>query len=76
MLRLKLQYFGHLLWIAYSLEKTLVLEKIERKGEGGGRRLASITDSMDMNLCKFWETVKDRRTLHVAVRGHKELDTT
>ena len=55
--------------MAYSLEKTLVLAKMERNGEGGGRRLASITDAMDMNLCKFWETVKDRRNLHVAVRG-------
>ena len=53
-----------------------MLEKLERKGEGGGRRLASIIDSVEMNLCKFWETVKDKRTLHVAVRGHKELDTT
>ena len=62
MLKLKLQYFGHLMRITDSLEKTLVLGKIESKRRRGRERLRwldSITDSMDMNLSKFWEIVKD-----------------
>ena len=63
MLELKLQYFGHLMQRADSLEKILMLGKIKskrRKGQQGIRWLDSITDSMDMNLSKFWEIVEDR----------------
>ena len=64
MLKLKLQYFGHLMRRADSLGKTLMLGKIE-----GKKRLDIITDSMDMNLSKLWERVKDRGTWHAAVHG-------